>query len=62
MSYSPEVIKAVLFDVAGVLTESYGHILLEAAEEIDANIEMLAEVLLPIFLGENDPDNMGHKL
>jgi putative hydrolase of the HAD superfamily len=62
MSYSPEVIKAVLFDVAGVLTESYGHILLEAAEEIDANIELLAEVLLPIFLGENDSDAMGHKL
>tara|TARA_B100000953_G_scaffold299738_1_gene300708 strand:- start:276 stop:905 length:630 start_codon:yes stop_codon:yes gene_type:complete len=56
------VVKAVLFDVAGVLTESYGHIILETAVEIDANIELLAEALIPVFLGEEDTDEMGHRL
>ncbi len=56
------MVKAVLFDVAGVLTESYGHIILETAVAIDANIDLLAEVLIPVFLGEEDTDEMGHKL
>ena len=56
------MVKAVLFDVAGVLTESYGHIILEAAVELDVNIELLADVLIPIFLGDEDTDEMGHRL
>ena len=62
IGYSPKVVKAVLFDVAGVLTESYGHIILETAVAIDANIDLLAEALIPVFLGEEDTDEMGHKL
>tara|TARA_B100000686_G_C16700615_1_gene923157 strand:+ start:446 stop:1135 length:690 start_codon:yes stop_codon:yes gene_type:complete len=62
IGYSPEVVKAVLFDVAGVLTESYGHIILEAAVELDADIELLADVLIPIFLGDEDTDQVGHRL
>ena len=56
------MVKAVLFDVAGVLTESYGHIILETAVAIDENIDLLAEALIPVFLGEEDTDEMGHKL
>ena len=50
------MVKAVLFDVAGVLTESYGHIILETAVAIDANIDLLAEALIPVFLGEASID------
>jgi epoxide hydrolase-like predicted phosphatase len=56
------VFKAVIFDVAGVLTESIGQVLLEAAIGIDGDIEKLAEALIPVFMGEGDTDSAGHQL
>ncbi len=54
--------KAVIFDVAGVLTEGLGAILLEAAAEIEGDLDQLAEALIPVFMGEGDSDVAGHKL
>ncbi len=54
--------KAVIFDVAGVLTESIGQILLEAAVGIEGDLEKLAEALIPVFMGEGDTDVAGHRL
>jgi len=56
------VFKAVIFDVAGVLTESIGQILLEAAVGIEGDLEKLAEALIPVFMGEGDTDVAGHRL
>ena len=54
--------KAVIFDVAGVLTEGIGAILLEAAAEIEGDLDQLAEALIPVFMGEGDSDVAGHRL
>lgn len=54
--------KAVIFDVAGVLTEGLGAILLEAAAGIEGDLDQLAEALIPVFMGEGDSDVAGHKL
>ena len=40
--------KAVIFDVAGVLTEGLGAILLEAAAGIEGDLDQLAEALIPV--------------
>ncbi|MBT95893.1 MAG: hypothetical protein CL431_07990 [Acidimicrobiaceae bacterium] len=62
IKYAPNVFKAVIFDVAGVLTEGLGAILLEAAAEIEGDLDQLAEALIPVFMGEGDSDVAGHKL
>ena len=54
--------KAVIFDVAGVLTEGLGAILLEAAAGIEGDLDQLAEALIPVFMGEGDSDVAGHRL
>lgn len=54
--------KAVIFDVAGVLTEGIGRILLEAAAGIEGDLEKLADALIPVFMGGGDTDSAGHKL
>lgn len=54
--------KAVIFDVAGVLTEGIGRILLEAAAGIEGDLEKLADALIPVFMGGGDTDSTGHKL
>ena len=53
--------KAVIFDVAGVLTEGLGAILLEAAAGIEGDLDQLAEALIPVFMGEGDSDVAGHR-
>lgn len=57
-----ERIKAVLFDVAGVLSVSYTHLMVERGIELGLNLERMAEVLLPIFAGAADTDSIGHQL
>ncbi len=54
--------EAVLFDVAGVLTEGFTHALVAEAIEAGADFGLLAEALLPVFAGEGDGDTPGNRL
>lgn len=54
--------EAVLFDVAGVLTEGFTHALVAEAIEAGADFGLLAEALLPVFAGEGDGDSPGNRL
>lgn len=54
--------QAVLFDVAGVLTEGFTHALVAEAIEAGADFGLLAEALLPVFAGEGDGDSPGNRL
>lgn len=51
-----------MFDVAGVLTEGFTHALVAEAIEAGADLELLAEALLPVFAGEGDGDTPGNRL
>ncbi len=56
------MIRAVLFDVAGVLTESYSHLIVQGAEAAGADMDALAQCLVPVFAGERDTESVGHRL
>ena len=62
MGTLPGVYRAVLFDVAGVLTEGFSHAIVEGAVAAGADLGVLAEALLPIFAGEGDGDSTGNRL
>lgn len=51
-----------MFDVAGVLTGGFTHDLVAEAVEAGADLELLAEALLPVFAGEGDGDSPGNRL
>lgn len=56
------MIKAVLFDAAGVLTGGYTHVVAASAVAMGADLDALAGALLPVFAGEADTDSTGHRL
>ena len=56
------MIKAVLFDVAGVLTEGYTRFIVESAMQTGADLHALGSALLPVFAGDDDTESVGHQL
>lgn len=56
------MIKAVLFDVAGVLSVGYTHLIVDAARVLGADLDQLAHALLPVFVSVDDTGSMGHRL
>lgn len=51
-----------MFDVAGVLTQSYLPILVAGAQAVGADLDAIAAELGPVFTGETDPALLGHRL